>query len=329
MRTRCERPLGCSTRRPQPGCDHGGVNLDQVVAFLALAEELHFGRTAERTVMSQTRVSRLIASLEAEVGGRLFDRTSRRVRLTPLGEGLRGHLAAGYEHLREGMESAMIAARAVEGAVRVGFTPTIDPRRVREAVQAFGAGHPACEVLALEVPVNDRYESLRRGDVDVLLTWLALDEPDLTAGPALSSEPRVLIVAASHPLAGRASISIEEVAGLPAMDVGGMPRRLADTLVPPRTPAGRALDRLVPPDSITTVAEVLALVHQDRIVHPSVASVARSFSTEGLAFVPIADLPPLPCGPVWVTAHENARIRAFAATVRATSSGQPVGTPDG
>jgi DNA-binding transcriptional LysR family regulator len=60
------------------------VNLDQVRAFLALTEELNFSRTAERILVSQSRVSRLIASLEAEIGASLFERTSRRVRLTPL-----------------------------------------------------------------------------------------------------------------------------------------------------------------------------------------------------------------------------------------------------
>jgi DNA-binding transcriptional LysR family regulator len=72
------------------------MDMQQVEAFLAVADELHFGRAAEQLVLSRPRVSRLIASLEREVGGTLFDRTSRRVRLTPLGARFLGQLRPGW-----------------------------------------------------------------------------------------------------------------------------------------------------------------------------------------------------------------------------------------
>ena len=64
--------------------------------FLTLAEELHFGRTAERLHLAQSRVTRVIAALEGQAGGKLFDRTSRRVRLTPLGSRLRDQIRPAY-----------------------------------------------------------------------------------------------------------------------------------------------------------------------------------------------------------------------------------------
>jgi Bacterial regulatory helix-turn-helix protein, lysR family len=66
------------------------VDTTEIEVFLVLAEELHFGRTAERLRLPQPRVSRLVAALERRVGGTLFERTSRRVRLTPLGQQLAG-----------------------------------------------------------------------------------------------------------------------------------------------------------------------------------------------------------------------------------------------
>jgi DNA-binding transcriptional LysR family regulator len=69
------------------------VELREIEMFLALAEELHFGRTAERLYVSQSRVSQVIQLMETRVGGRLFERTSRRVQLTPLGAQLRDALA--------------------------------------------------------------------------------------------------------------------------------------------------------------------------------------------------------------------------------------------
>jgi DNA-binding transcriptional LysR family regulator len=68
------------------------VELRELRAFIALAEELHYGRTAERLDLTPGRVSQIVRTLEVKVGGRLFDRTSRRVRLTPLGEQLRANL---------------------------------------------------------------------------------------------------------------------------------------------------------------------------------------------------------------------------------------------
>jgi len=75
------------------------VELAQIEAFLTLCEELHFGRTAERLRVSQPRVSRLIASLESEIGAALAERTSRRVVLTPLGSRLRDELVPAYSTL--------------------------------------------------------------------------------------------------------------------------------------------------------------------------------------------------------------------------------------
>jgi DNA-binding transcriptional LysR family regulator len=74
----------------------------EIEVFLVLAEELHFGRTAERLRLPQPRVSRLVASLERQVGGALFERTSRRVRLTRLGQQLEGRLRPVHAELIAG-----------------------------------------------------------------------------------------------------------------------------------------------------------------------------------------------------------------------------------
>jgi len=100
------------------------MNLAQVEAFLILADELHFGRTAERLALSQPRVSRLMTALEREVGGALFERTSRRVRLTPLGVRLRAGLQPGFAQIRAALDDARAAAGQPAGVLRIGFTNT-------------------------------------------------------------------------------------------------------------------------------------------------------------------------------------------------------------
>jgi DNA-binding transcriptional LysR family regulator len=285
------------------------MTLAHAEAFLTLAEELHFGRTAERMYLSQSRVSRLIASLETEVGGRLFDRTSRRVRITPLGAQLRDRLGAAVELLDTGLEEARAAARGTSGVLRIGFTPTTGGEPLNRLIRAFEKGHPDCEVTEHEVQLTDPVRPLREDEIDVLVNWLALDEPDLTAGPMIDRQPRVLAVATDHPLAERASVSIEDLAGQPVSRFTGLPRALWDRIVPPFTPSGNAIPRTA---AVKTPNEIFALVARGKIVHPTVRSMADLYPRAGVVFVPIHDMPPLPLGLIWVTAHENARIRALA-----------------
>jgi DNA-binding transcriptional LysR family regulator len=84
---------------------------------------LHFGRAAERLSVSQPRVSRRVAALEREIGGTLVQRTSRRVRLTPLGEQFRDQIRPAYEQMRAAYEAASRSVAEVTGRLRLGFTP--------------------------------------------------------------------------------------------------------------------------------------------------------------------------------------------------------------
>src|SRR5829696_2625778 len=97
------------------------VGLREIRAFLTLAEELHYGRTAERLGLTPSRVSQMIRALEQRVGGRLFDRTSRRVCLTPLGDQFLQRAAPPYEQLRRALLDVHEAATGIAGALRIGM----------------------------------------------------------------------------------------------------------------------------------------------------------------------------------------------------------------
>src|SRR5215470_12777864 len=132
----------------------------QAEAFLAVAEELHFG-------------------------GALFERTSRTVNLTPVGEQFRGELSAAYAQLQAALDHAKRAAREAAGQLRIGFTNTTEGPALSRLVAVFEARHPGSQATLLEVPVTDVYAALRAGEIDVLVHWLVVSEPDLTAGPAI------------------------------------------------------------------------------------------------------------------------------------------------
>lgn len=296
----------------------------EVEAFLVLAEELHFGRTAERLLLPQPRVSRLIARLERRAGGALFDRTNRRVRLTPLGEQLRAQLEPAYAQLTAAVDSARAAARGVTGQLRVGFTATTPGEPLTSLVQAFEQRHPDCQVTLHEHAITegnwDMWRSLRDGESDALLYWNDMDQPDLTAGPVITWIDRVLLVARGHRLAGRESVSVEELACERTMQrPPSLPQDVMDMLIPPVTPSGRPIPRTEP---VQSMHELVSLVARGRIVHPTGAGIPVARRTD-ITQIPISDLPPIPMGLIWCTAHENARIRALAATAAAIAAPSP------
>jgi DNA-binding transcriptional LysR family regulator len=290
------------------------VELRELRIFLMLADELHFGRTAERLGISQPGVSEAVRVLESRLGVKVFDRTSRRVRLTPAGEALKRGLVPALAALDQALAQTSDLSRAVRGLLRVGFVLTTEGPALSRLIAAFQARYPACEVRLQEVETFDAYRALRQGDIDVLCNWLAVDEPDLSAGTAFAHYQRALAVAATHRLAGRRTVSIEdladeEVALLPP----STPPGVYDLLVPPCTPSGRPIRRTQP---VQTINEILSLVARGRIVHPT-SSTVPIFNRDDVILIPIDDLPPLPLGLVWCTDRENPRIRALAEVARA------------
>ncbi len=294
------------------------VELRELRIFLVLAGELHFGRTARRLGISQPGVSEAVRALESRLGVKVFDRTSRRVCLTPAGETLQRDLAPALAALDQVLAAASELSRAVTGLLRVGFVLTTEGPALSRLITAFQARYPACEVRLAEVETFDAYRALRRGDVDVLCNWLAVDQPDLTAGAAFARYQRALAVAPSHHLATKQTVSVEdlaseEVALLPPTT----PAAVYDLLIPPRTPSGRPIRRTQP---VQTINEILSLVAQRRIVHPT-SSAVPIFGRDDVVLVPISDLPPLPLGLIWCTGRDNPRIRALNQTAGALRAG--------
>src|SRR5215204_3468025 len=124
-----------------------GLELRELRTFLTLAEELHYGRTAERLGVTPSRVSQTIRSLEQRVGGRLFDRTSRRVRLTPLGVQLRDGMLPAYEQLQRVYLDVREVATGVAGHLRIGmYSSANGGPQLLAIIRLFHERHPDCRV---------------------------------------------------------------------------------------------------------------------------------------------------------------------------------------
>ncbi|GIG59936.1 LysR family transcriptional regulator [Longispora fulva] len=288
------------------------MELRDIEIFLTLAEELHFGRTAELLRVSQARVSQAIRKQERRIGATLFDRTSRTVTLTPIGRRLRDDLQQAYDLLQGGLARATAAGQGIGGTLRLGVMGALGAE-LRPVVEAFRARHPDGDVEISEFHFSDPFTRLRSGDVDVQLMWLPVREPDLTVGPVVLTEGRVLAVSTDSDLAGRDAVSMNDLGGRTVLDPGAdMPDYWLEAMLPKRTPEGRLIPR---GPAARTFHEVLTRVAAGQLVCPLNEHVRWYYSHPGITYLPIRDAPRTEWALVWSTANRSAHLRALIETV--------------
>ncbi|AHH96832.1 LysR family transcriptional regulator [Kutzneria albida] len=287
------------------------MELREVEIFLVLSEELHFGRTAQRLYLSQPRISQTIRALEVRLGGQLFERTSRQVRLTALGERLRDELRPAHDHFRRAVTAATDLARGVSGELRVCVASyAMAGPRFTEIVRDFQARYPDCRLTVTE-EFPGEFARLRTGAYHLMCHRQPITEPDLTIGPTLSREERILLVRVGHPLALRGHATIEDLADHAVIPRGGIPSPMYEAYFPATTPAGRPIPR---GPQISTTSDILHRIAHGELVHPTVGSFLSYYHHPEVTHVPLRGHPPVKSALVWVTNLENAAIRAFAST---------------
>ncbi|TWD79258.1 DNA-binding transcriptional LysR family regulator [Kribbella amoyensis] len=288
------------------------LEIRELECFLVLAEELHFGRTADRLYLSQGRVSQLLRSLEHRVGGQLVERTSRRVALTPLGKDFLDDLRPAYAALERVVERTREAAGGTVGRLRIGFQGTANDT-ILGAVTAFQERHPACTIEVTELPLNDPFSALRRGAVDAAVVMLPVAEDDLVLGPVFSEQPQTLTVSIRHPLANRASLDLEDLAGSTLISVAPpAPVYWRHAQAPPYTPSGALICR---GPEIRTLQEGLSMIAADRGGMLLCRPTAEQNRRADLVHIPLTGVPPSALGLVWRRGEDTPSLRTFAAAL--------------
>jgi len=182
-----------------------------VRAFLAVADEMHMGRAAERLAVNQPTLSRQVAALEREMGVPLFDRSHRRLALTPAGaefvEGARG-LVRRADTL---VDCARRAQRGELGVLRVGFVQSATFEALPRLLAGFRRVCPDVEVRVTAMTTLSQKAALRDGTLDAGLLRPFFDEPGI-ATRTLSRDPLVAALPAGHPLAGRDRLALADLA---------------------------------------------------------------------------------------------------------------------
>jgi DNA-binding transcriptional LysR family regulator len=291
----------------------------ELETFLTLADELHFGRTAERMHVSTARVSQTIRRLERRVGARLFNRTSRRVELTPIGHTLHEDLQPAWDLIVAGLERAVRSGKGMTGTLRVGFVGAAGGQLLIEAAELLHRREPGCDVEVREVQPADAVPWLLSGEVDVLLTCFLSQRDDLVAGPTLVTEARMLAVPSGHPFAGRESVSAEDLAGFTLLQTPDAP---TDPSLSYSSQSERSVDHGPVAGSFQ---EILTLVGAGQGLFPVGAHFRRYYPRPDVAYVPLRDAPPVRWMLRWRADGATARVRAFAEAAQEVVKGPAPG----
>jgi|TARA_R110001592_G_scaffold65793_1_gene202096 DNA-binding transcriptional LysR family regulator len=186
------------------------MELRHLRCFLAVAEELHFARAAERLHIEQSPLSRAIKELEEDLGVRLFNRTTRSTRLTRAGQLFLDHVPRIFTALDQARGSVQAAAAGFHGQLRLALSDGITPPRLTALLAQCREEEPQVDIRLFEVPLGQQLRGLHEDLYDLGFAQSPEVGDGIVAMPAWS-DPLVVAVPARHPLLAYQRIPLDEV----------------------------------------------------------------------------------------------------------------------
>jgi DNA-binding transcriptional LysR family regulator len=290
------------------------MELRQLYYFVAVAEELHFGRAARRLNISQPPLSMQIRKLEDELNVRLFKRTSRCVELTEAGQFFLNEVRRILDNIDSAINIAKEAARGSIGKLSVGFVgPAIDTF-LPDIIQTFRLQNPGIVLTLSESGTNEQIEALKVGRIQVGFARIYQHVLKDICSEVIWQEPYVLALPESHPFAAGGEIALSELKGQPMIMY---PRIMQPSLY----------------DSILRCCEVAGfkpkVLQEARTKHTTIALVAaglgaaivpessRMLRSEGVIYLPIKDyLPVVEISMIWKAGDDSQVLLKFLDTVK-------------
>lgn len=187
-----------------------GIELRHLRYFVAVAEELHFGRAAKRLHIAQPPLSQQVRQLEEVIGHSLFSRTSRVVKLTPAGAELLERARRTLQRLDEDLEATRSVGRGEVGMLTVGFVGSAVLAGLPAALRRYQRRYPRVQLRLRELYTSGLVEAVKDGSMDVAF----LRDPGEAEGIELETwfkEPFIAVLPKRHPLAGRGAISVSRL----------------------------------------------------------------------------------------------------------------------
>ena len=307
----------------------------QLRYFVAVAEELHFGRAAKRLGMAQPPLTRAIQELEHQLGTQLLKRTTRQVSLTPAGEVLLGDARVALDAVSAAGRRARHVGEPTP-TLRLALKADIDGGLLPRILDAYAQEAAALPVTLVLGRFGEQAQAVRDGHADAAVLLSPYDDRGLDFEPLLT-EPFLVALAADDPLAARTSLRLADLAGwrLPGgtpADQGPVPSRHGVGGAHPRQPgpaesetsgvgtegtAGTAQDA-------SDLPQIFKLVELGSIVCFFPASLTRRYSRPEIAYRPVEDLAPATLSVAWPRHSRSTAVAAFVrAATKAAADAQP------
>jgi DNA-binding transcriptional LysR family regulator len=182
--------------------------------FVAVAEELHFGRAAQRLFIAQPSLSIQIRALERAVGVPLLARTNRRVQLTAAGRVFLEGASRTLAEVDRAVHDARRAHRGEIGQLSLGFVGSAAYEALPRLLRAFRSAYPEVELRLQSMTTREQIAALAERRLDVGLLRLPIEDPTL-AWRVVTTEPLVAVLPATHPLAGQTTVPLASLADEP------------------------------------------------------------------------------------------------------------------
>lgn len=181
--------------------------------FVAVAEELHFGKAAQRLHIVQPALSKQISLLERELGVRLLERTKRHVQLTNAGVAFLEDARKTIAHAEMAAERAHLAGRGERGVLRIGFIAPAIFNLLPRTLRAYRTRFPGVRLRLSEVSNRSAIDGITSGHLDIAFVRLPIENDRRVCCVTVSDEPVILALPAGHELAEQAEVDLRSLAG--------------------------------------------------------------------------------------------------------------------
>ncbi|CAH2898192.1 MAG: Transcriptional regulator, LysR family [uncultured Paraburkholderia sp.] len=260
------------------------VTIRQFEAFLAIVDLQSIGAAAGRLGLTSSAVSQLLAELEAELGFRLFDRTTRRVNLSSAGQDFLASAESVLRHVRAAAQSADDIRNRAAGIVRIGAPLVLASTALPAAIADYARDKPKVVVRICDTVVEQLVERVESADVDLVIG------PDRPSGARVSRDtafasPWVMWCAPSHALGARRRVQWQQLRDVPIVATGRDHERAVDQML-----ADLPVEaRIVPADVVDNVTTAFGIAARGLAVTLAPAYVAPLARTFGLVMKRIVE----------------------------------------
>lgn len=258
--------------------------------FVAVAEELHFARAAERLGVEQSPVSRAIRDLEELLGVQLLDRSSRQTRLTWAGQVFLGECRRVLATVEQAVKSAKAAAQGYQGYLRIGICDSLAQPRIATLLAQSREDEPELEIRVFEMPFAQQLKGLHNDLLDIGFALSDAVQDGLVAEPVWT-DPLSVIVPARHPLLMHVQVPLNETLKYPLVlcrpeSGSGCRLQIQALLKDVGTPL-----KLV--DEVTSLGVMLTLVGAGYGIGFAIASQVQTLQRPDISIRPLAGTPPM------------------------------------